>query len=79
MTLGMLLAVSSSSAAMTAIIDTLNNAYDIEEERARRRARGEQPPSAEEVKAEASIQNSDAIAEVDWGRVGCGGFSASAR
>jgi membrane protein len=34
MTLGMLLAVSSSSAAMTAIIDTLNNAYDIEEGRA---------------------------------------------
>ena len=33
MTLGMLLAVSSSSAAMTAIIDTLNRAYDIEEGR----------------------------------------------
>jgi len=33
MTLGMLLAVSSSSAAMVAIIDTLNNAYDVEEGR----------------------------------------------
>jgi membrane protein len=33
MTLGMLLAVSTSSAAMIAIIDTLNNAYDIEEGR----------------------------------------------
>jgi membrane protein len=33
LTLGMLLAVSSSSAAMVAIIDTLNRAYDIEEGR----------------------------------------------
>jgi len=33
MTLGMLLAVSSSSAAMTAIIDTLNRAYGIDEGR----------------------------------------------
>ncbi len=33
MTLGILLAVSSSSAAMVAIIDTLNNAYDVEEGR----------------------------------------------
>jgi membrane protein len=33
LTLGMLLAVSSSSAAMVAIIDTLNNAYDVEEGR----------------------------------------------
>ena len=33
MTLGVLLAVSSSSAAMTAIIDTLNRAYGIEESR----------------------------------------------
>ncbi|MET0213942.1 MAG: YihY/virulence factor BrkB family protein [Vicinamibacterales bacterium] len=33
MTLGMLLAVSSSSAALTAIIDTLNRAYGIEEGR----------------------------------------------
>ena len=33
MTLGMLLAVSSSSAAMVAVIDTLNNAYDVEEGR----------------------------------------------
>jgi membrane protein len=33
MTLGMLLAVSSSSAAMTAIIDTLNRAYDVVEGR----------------------------------------------
>jgi len=33
MTLGMLLAVSSSSAAMVAIIDTLNNAYDVQEGR----------------------------------------------
>jgi membrane protein len=33
MTLGMLLAVSSSSAAMVAIIDTLNSAYDVEEGR----------------------------------------------
>jgi len=33
MTLGMLLAVSSSSAAMVAIIDTLNHAYDVEEGR----------------------------------------------
>jgi membrane protein len=33
MTLGVLLAVSSSSAAMVAIIDTLNNAYDVEEGR----------------------------------------------
>lgn len=33
MTLGILLALSSSSAAMTAIIDTLNHAYDIEEGR----------------------------------------------
>jgi len=33
MTLGMLLAVSSSSAAMTAIIDTLNRAYGIDESR----------------------------------------------
>jgi membrane protein len=33
LTLGMLLAVSSSSAAMTAIIDTLNRAYGIEEGR----------------------------------------------
>jgi membrane protein len=33
MTLGMLLAVSSSSAAMIAIIDTLNRAYDVEEGR----------------------------------------------
>src|ERR1044072_3869596 len=33
MTLGMLLAVSSSSAAMTAIIDTLNRAYGIEDGR----------------------------------------------
>jgi len=33
LSLGMLLAVSSSSAAMTAIIDTLNRAYGIEERR----------------------------------------------
>jgi membrane protein len=33
LSLGMLLAVSSSSAAMTAIIDTLNHAYGIEESR----------------------------------------------
>jgi len=33
MSLGMLLAVSSSSAAMVAIIDTLNNAYDVQEGR----------------------------------------------
>lgn len=33
LTLGMLLAISSSSAAMTAIIDTLNRAYDVEEGR----------------------------------------------
>jgi membrane protein len=33
LTLGMLLAVSSSSAAMTAIIDTLNRAYGVEEGR----------------------------------------------
>ena len=33
MTLGILLAVSSSSAAMVAIIDTLNQAYDVEEGR----------------------------------------------
>jgi membrane protein len=33
MTLGVLLAISSSSAAMVAIIDTLNNAYDVEEGR----------------------------------------------
>jgi membrane protein len=33
LTVGMLLAVWSSSAAMTAVIDTLNNAYDIEEGR----------------------------------------------
>src|SRR5262245_12280659 len=33
LTLGMLLAVSSSSAAMTAIIDTLNRAYDVEDGR----------------------------------------------
>jgi membrane protein len=33
LTLGMLLAVSSSSTAMTAIIDTINRAYDIEEGR----------------------------------------------
>ena len=33
MTLGMLLAISSSSAAMVAIIDTLNRAYDVEEGR----------------------------------------------
>jgi membrane protein len=33
LTLGVLLAVSSSSAAMVAIIDTLNNAYDVEEGR----------------------------------------------
>jgi membrane protein len=33
MSLGVLLAVSSSSAAMTAIIDTLNRAYDVEEGR----------------------------------------------
>ena len=33
MTLGMLLAVSSSSAAMVAIIDTVNRAYDVEEGR----------------------------------------------
>jgi membrane protein len=33
LTLGMLLAVSSSSAAMTAIIDTVNHAYDVEEGR----------------------------------------------
>ena len=33
LTLGMLLAVASSSTAMTAIIDTLNRAYDIEEGR----------------------------------------------
>ena len=33
LTLGMLLAVSSSSAAMVAIIDTLNNAYDVQEGR----------------------------------------------
>src|SRR5918992_4557960 len=33
LTVGMLLALWSSSAAMTAIIDTLNNAYDIEEGR----------------------------------------------
>jgi membrane protein len=33
MTLGMLLALSSSSAAMVAIIDTLNNAYDVQEGR----------------------------------------------
>jgi membrane protein len=34
LSLGMLLAVSSSSAAMTAIIDTLNHAYGIDESRA---------------------------------------------
>jgi membrane protein len=34
LSLGMLLAVSSSSAAMTAIIDTLNHAYGVEERRA---------------------------------------------
>ena len=34
LTLGVLLAVSSSSAAMVAIIDTLNKAYDVEEGRA---------------------------------------------
>jgi membrane protein len=34
LTLGMLLAISSSSAAMVAIIDTLNNAYDVQEGRA---------------------------------------------
>src|SRR5262245_34825138 len=34
MTLGMLLTLSSSSAAMVAIIDTLNNAYDVQEGRA---------------------------------------------
>jgi membrane protein len=33
MTLGMVLAVSSSSTAMVAVIDTLNNAYDVEEGR----------------------------------------------
>jgi membrane protein len=33
LTLGMLLAISSSSAAMVAIIDTLNAAYDVEEGR----------------------------------------------
>jgi membrane protein len=33
LTLGVLLAVSSSSAAMVAIIDTLNSAYDVEEGR----------------------------------------------
>jgi len=33
MSLGMLLAVSSSSAAMTAIIDTLNHAYSVDESR----------------------------------------------
>jgi hypothetical protein len=33
MTLGMLLAVLSSSAAMVAVIDTLNNAYDVQEGR----------------------------------------------
>jgi membrane protein len=33
LTLGMLFAVSSSSAAMVAIIDTLNHAYDVEEGR----------------------------------------------
>src|SRR5687768_14056137 len=33
MTLGMLLALSSSSAAMVAVIDTLNNAYDVQEGR----------------------------------------------
>lgn len=33
LTLGMLLAVSSSSAAMVAIIDTVNRAYDVEEGR----------------------------------------------
>ena len=33
LTLGFLLAIWSSSAAMTAIIDTLNHAYDIEEGR----------------------------------------------
>jgi membrane protein len=33
LTLGMLLAISSSSAAMVAIIDTLNNAYDVQEGR----------------------------------------------
>jgi membrane protein len=33
LSLGILLAVSSSSAAMTAIIDTLNHAYDVEETR----------------------------------------------
>lgn len=33
LTLGMLLALWSSSAAMTAIIDTMNTAYDIEEGR----------------------------------------------
>jgi membrane protein len=33
LTLGMLLAVSSSSAAMVAIIDTLNKAYDVQEGR----------------------------------------------
>jgi membrane protein len=33
MTLGMLLALSSSSAAMVAIIDTVNRAYDVEEGR----------------------------------------------
>ena len=33
MTLGMLLALSSSSAAMVAIIDTLNTAYDVQEGR----------------------------------------------
>jgi membrane protein len=33
MTLGMLLAVSSSSSAMVAVIDTLNHAYDVQEGR----------------------------------------------
>src|ERR671922_3057692 len=33
LTLGMLFALSSSSAAMVAIIDTLNNAYDVQEGR----------------------------------------------
>ena len=33
LTLGMLLAVTSSSAAMTAVIDTLNHAYGVEESR----------------------------------------------
>ncbi len=39
LTLGFLLAIWSSSAAMTAIIDTLNNAYDIDEGRPRWKVR----------------------------------------